>query len=330
MGCDGRPSRRAPVHDVEVAAFAPRAARRSPAPSTRRSSPPRAAEAPPWWYASRVRRPRSAGGRRDLVRRRRRTRSGSLASSAARGGCPRRRSGSARRAAASTGAPTAWGDRCRAGEVPDGPPRRTVAGRGAATPNGYGLLDMGTDRPRVVPRLVRARPTTRSRPCAIRAVRRRASGAPAAADRGATTCAGRPRPRAAACPRRSATPTTASACCGRTRMSAERRRARARAPCRRPAGPSPSSARASSTSSPYGMMIESPVAMTRGRRAAVPALRRGPEDRRLRARGLLHLARRRAPSTASAWSSSTCPPTCGIRSGTSWSGSRRRRPPPKA
>ena len=42
-----------------------------------------------------------------------------------------------------TGAATAWGDALPAGEVPDGP----LAGPwpvGGGTPNGYGLLDMGT------------------------------------------------------------------------------------------------------------------------------------------------------------------------------------------
>ena len=106
-------------------------------------------------------------------------------------------------------APTAWGDSLPEGEVPAGP----LAGPWSVATRATQRLRTprrGHDRPRVVRGLVRREPTTRSRQRAGRPVRMRARGVPAAAARGATACAGRLQPPAAACRRSSTTPTTGS------------------------------------------------------------------------------------------------------------------------
>ena len=207
MGSEhGRADER-PVRDVEVAAFA-----LARTPVTRAQYAPflasGAAEAPPWWDDAEFGAPRSAGRGRHLVR-------GVLVRGVAvrgaggAGGCRRKRSGSAPRGAASIRRATAWGDSLPPGEVPDGPLARAMAGRArrrrtasaCATwaPSSTSGASTGTRRDA-------SGATTASR-----------RGAPAAADRGGITCAGRRLPPGAACPRRSATPTTASACSGSAR-----------------------------------------------------------------------------------------------------------------
>ena len=236
--------RRAPGPRGRGRRLRPRRARRSPARQYAPFLARRAAEAPPWWDDAGFARPRSAGGRRHLVRGRASTRPGSPRDSAARGACPTEAEWERAARGGLEQAPTAWGDACRPARCPTARCARPGR-RGAGTPNGFGLCDMGT----IVHEWCADwyAPETAARRRREPRVRR---GAPAAADRGGTTCAGRRPPRAAACPRRSATPTTASACCGSARDGAPPRRADRHDAARRTR--CPSWARASSTSARSG------------------------------------------------------------------------------
>ena len=193
-GLRGRPSRRAPRARGRGRRLPSR-----PHPVTRvqyaRYLATGAAAAPPWWNDAEFAHPdhrwwASPGSRRRRTRVALRDRGGAWR-------CPPKRSGSARRGAASTRRPRLGESRApRRGA--GGSAARALAGR---TRDSQRLRPVrhGHHRPRVVPRLVRPETLASDEPSAHR------RGGPAGAVRGATACAGRPPPPAAACLRGSAT-----------------------------------------------------------------------------------------------------------------------------
>jgi hypothetical protein len=211
MGTEGGRADEAPSHDVELSPFF-----LGRTPVTRAEYAPFLAATETWRRrggSTRFRQPGSARGRGDLVRRgglhgmaHARVR-GPLA--AADGGGV----GASARAAALRRRHR-WGAIVPAGEVPtgrlDGPwpvggASRTRTVCTTSPPSCTSGVSTGTRRASMPSRLrgIRAGPT-------------KASASPAAVARGGITCGGLRRRRGAACLRRTNTPTTGSACCGRT------------------------------------------------------------------------------------------------------------------
>ena len=298
MGTEGGRADEAPSHDVELSPFF---LGRTPVTRGRiRAVPRRDGDGRAALVVRRgFRQPGSARGRGDLVRGRGLHGMALARVRGPRGVCRRRRSGRERRAAVSTGAATAWGAIVPAGEVPTGTPGRALAGgtrlrrtRTACTtspPSCTSGVSTGTRRA-----------STPSRRRGIRAGPTRVSASPAAADRGGITCAGLPRgaeqPASVVPIRRLRVPRAAG-----ERMSATGAASGAGAPSRRarPHGPDGRTGvrgrSAAGRRQPLRDDDRVPGADEGGRRPPVPPRGGRTQDRRLRARRLLHGAGGGAP-----------------------------------